>query len=132
MIILPPLSFLLLCFGGYFLTGCPGDYVLSLYISVSDCYCYRFPLYILCACPLIIIIDAVVFSIRKGKGFTNKRYIYTLLCIYVAFPPSSVGKESAMQVTQVWFLGWEDHPLEKEMAAHSSTLAWETLWAEVI
>ena len=29
----------------------------------------------------------------------------------------------AMQETQVQFLGWED-PLEKEMAAHSSTLAW--------
>ena len=26
-------------------------------------------------------------------------------------------------------LGWED-PLEKEMAAHSSTLAWKTQWTE--
>ena len=26
-------------------------------------------------------------------------------------------------------LGWED-PLEKEMAAHSSILAWEILWTE--
>ena len=31
---------------------------------------------------------------------------------------------SAMQETQVQSLGWED-PLEKEMAAHSSTLAWK-------
>ena len=30
----------------------------------------------------------------------------------------------AMRETQVWFLGWED-PLEKEMATHSSTLAWK-------
>ena len=30
----------------------------------------------------------------------------------------------AMQETQVRSLGWED-PLEKEMAAHSSILAWE-------
>ena len=29
-----------------------------------------------------------------------------------------------MQETQVWSLGWEDFP-EKEMAAHSSILAWE-------
>ena len=29
---------------------------------------------------------------------------------------------SAMQETRVWSLGWED-PLEREMAAHSSTLA---------
>ena len=29
----------------------------------------------------------------------------------------------------IWFLGGED-PLEKEMAAHSSILAWEILWTE--
>ena len=31
----------------------------------------------------------------------------------------------AMQETQVRFLGWED-PLEREMATHSSILAWRT------
>ena len=36
---------------------------------------------------------------------------------------------SAMQETWVQSLGWED-PLEKEMAAHSSTLAWEIPWTE--
>ena len=35
----------------------------------------------------------------------------------------------AMQKTQVQFLGQED-PLEKEMATHSSTLAWKILWTE--
>ena len=35
----------------------------------------------------------------------------------------------AMQETWVQSLGWED-PLEKEMAAHSSILAWEILWIE--
>ena len=30
---------------------------------------------------------------------------------------------SAMQETQVYFVGWED-PLEKEMANHFSILAW--------
>ena len=34
-----------------------------------------------------------------------------------------------MQETQVLFLGQED-PLEEEMAAHSSILAWEISWAE--
>ena len=34
-----------------------------------------------------------------------------------------VKRLSAMQETQVRSLGWED-PLEKEMAAHSSILAW--------
>ena len=34
-----------------------------------------------------------------------------------------------MQETQVQSLGWEA-PLEKEMATHSSTLAWKIPWAE--
>ena len=34
-----------------------------------------------------------------------------------------------MQETLVWFLGQED-PLEKEMAIHSSILAWKISWTE--
>ena len=34
-----------------------------------------------------------------------------------------------MRETRVWFLGRED-PLEKEMAIHSSTLAWKIPWTE--
>ena len=34
-----------------------------------------------------------------------------------------------MRETQVRSLGWED-PLEKEMAPHSSTLAWKIPWME--
>jgi len=36
-----------------------------------------------------------------------------------------------MWETQVRSLGWED-PLEKEMATHSSTLAWKIPWIEEI
>ena len=36
----------------------------------------------------------------------------------------SVKNLSAMQETQVRFLSWED-PLKKEMATHSSILAWK-------
>ena len=35
----------------------------------------------------------------------------------------------AMQETWVQSLGWED-PLEKEMATHSSTLAWKIPWTD--
>ena len=35
----------------------------------------------------------------------------------------------AMQETRIRFLGWED-PLEKEMATHSSVLAWRIPWIE--
>ena len=34
-----------------------------------------------------------------------------------------------MQETQVQSMSWED-PLEKEMATHSSILAWEVPWTE--
>ena len=35
----------------------------------------------------------------------------------------------AMQETQVRSLGWED-PLEREMATHTSIVAWRILWTE--
>ena len=41
----------------------------------------------------------------------------------------SVKNPPAMQETWVWSLGRED-PLEKEMATHSSILAWEIPWKE--
>ena len=40
-----------------------------------------------------------------------------------------VKRSHAMQKTQVWSLGQED-PLEKEMATHSSILAWRIQWME--
>ena len=53
-----------------------------------------------------------------------------LMCIHQGFPCSSVGKESACSAkTWVQFLGRED-PLEKEMATHSSILAWKIPWTE--
>ena len=38
-----------------------------------------------------------------------------------------VKRLTAMRKTRVQSLGWED-PLEKEMATHSSTLAWKIPW----
>ena len=40
-----------------------------------------------------------------------------------------VKRLSTMRETWVRALGWED-PLEKEMAPHSSTLAWKIPWKE--
>ena len=40
-----------------------------------------------------------------------------------------VKRLSAMREIWVQSLGWED-PLEKEMATHSSTLAWKIPWIE--
>ena len=48
----------------------------------------------------------------------------------MGFPGGSVVKKPpAKQETWVQFLGQED-PLEREMATHSSILAWEILWTE--
>ena len=41
----------------------------------------------------------------------------------------TVKRLLAMQEAGVRSLGWED-PLEKEMATHSSTLAWKIPWME--
>ena len=41
----------------------------------------------------------------------------------------SVKNLPAVQETRIRSLGWED-PLEKEMATHSSILAWKISWTE--
>ena len=45
------------------------------------------------------------------------------------FVAQSVTNLPAVQETWVRSLGWED-PLEKEMATHSSILAWKISWTE--
>ena len=54
--------------------------------------------------------------------------IYIILLMLRA-PPLVVKKLPAMQETRVRSLGRKD-PLEKEMATHSSTLAWKIPWTE--
>ena len=48
----------------------------------------------------------------------------------LGFPRSSMVKNPPT-IQEMWVrsLGWEDR-LEKEMATHSSTLAWEILWTD--
>ena len=48
--------------------------------------------------------------------------------ILLSLPGGSAVKNlPAIQETEVWALGWQD-PLEKEMATHSNTFAWEISW----
>ena len=57
-------------------------------------------------------------------------YVYFFLPLLMCFPGGSVVKNlPAMQEAWVLSLGGED-PLEKEMATHSSILAWEIPWTE--
>ena len=56
----------------------------------------------------------------------NLHSIYIILASLVA---QMVKSLPAVQETCVQSLGWED-PLEKEVATHSSILAWKILWIE--
>ena len=50
-------------------------------------------------------------------------------CDWTSLVAQMVKHLPTMRETQVQFLGWED-PLEKEMATHSSTVAWKISWTE--
>ena len=51
------------------------------------------------------------------------------LSLVASLVAQTVKRLPAMQETRVRSLGWED-PLEKEMATHSSNLAWKIPWTE--
>ena len=52
-----------------------------------------------------------------------------LIVVLVSLVAQSIKKLPAVQETWVQYLGQED-ALEKEMAIHSSVLAWKILWTE--
>ena len=60
---------------------------------------------------------------------TNLIWVLTHFSFLASLVAQMVKRLPAMQETRVQFLGWED-PLEKEMAVHSSTLAWKIPWTE--
>ena len=72
---------------------------------------------------------ATVHGVTKSQTWLND-----WARVHTGLPRWLSGTESAcqcrkMQETRVWYLGWED-PLEKEMATHSSILAWRIPWTE--
>ena len=62
-------------------------------------------------------------SLPLGLGDLKDSYLYKGLVAQM------VKRLPAIRETQVRSLGWED-PLEKEMATHSSILAWRIPWTE--
>ena len=62
-------------------------------------------------------------QVRKTDVYVNK-HVY-----WASLVAQSVKNLPAVQETQVRSLGWAD-PLEKEMATHSSILAWKISWTE--
>ena len=57
-------------------------------------------------------------------NFLHSSLLSILCMLWTSLVAQTVKHLSAMQETWVRSLGWED-PLEKEMATHSSTLAWK-------
>ena len=69
-------------------------------------------------------------SFLVDRHLSRKRAIKMLTGLLGASPVAQRLKRlPGMRETGVWSLGWED-PLEKEMATHSSTLAWRIPWRE--
>ena len=69
--------------------------------------------------PFSLAHSILIYTFNIAVGYSH---LCTLVCFYCSFfPGGSDGKASAYQVQS---LGWED-PLEKEMATHSSILAWK-------
>ena len=60
--------------------------------------------------------------------FQFLNFVICLLVIYF-LDAQTVKSLPAVQETRVLSLSWED-PREKEMATHSSILAWEISWTE--
>ena len=66
-------------------------------------------------------LGSTVLSSNQGFTVSSSSYLAPTLVA------QTVKRLSAVQETQVRSLGWED-PLEKEMAVHSSILAWKIPW----
>ena len=67
---------------------------------------------------------------QKRENMTNiTNTIHSTSIVWASLVAQMVKNLPAMQETRVWSLGWEDI-LEKEMATHSSILAWRIPWTE--
>ena len=62
-------------------------------------------------------------------GTTWKALSFHITCFFTSLVAQTAQHLPAMRETWVRSLGQED-ALEKEMATHSSTLAWKTPWME--
>ena len=65
--------------------------------------------------------------------FLDRKHFYICYCLvhWVHFPGGLAVKNPPANAGNAGFDPWVgEDPLEKEMATHSSVLAWETLWTE--
>ena len=98
-------------------------------------------IWIINSCVLSLLCGPTLTSIHnywKNHALTTHTFVskvmsllFNTLSIFVmaSLVAQTVKRLSAMQETRFQSLGWEDAP-EKEMEAHSSTLAWKIPWTE--
>ena len=65
------------------------------------------------------------YSGQVGSGNSDPR----VMTLWTSLVAQMVKHPPKMWETRLQSLGWED-PLEKEMAIHSSTIAWKIPWTE--
>ena len=75
------------------------------------------------------ILEWVAISFSKPHFLVEPVYCDIIILLRVSLVAQTVKHLPAMRETRVQFLGRED-PLEKEMAIHSSTIAWKIPWTE--
>ena len=75
----------------------------------------------------VMAIIVVIIILDGGSSLVVQGLIICLL-MHSSLLAQSVKNLPTMRETWVRFLDWED-PLEKEMANHSSILAWRIPWA---
>ena len=70
-------------------------------------------------------------QMSQGLSLWGLAYCLTQSLVGRGFPGGLMVKNPPVSAGEAWvpFLGQED-PLEKEMATHSSILAWEIPWTE--
>ena len=74
--------------------------------------------------------EIIIVSFKSQKVLFEQETLWSLYLSNGGFPGGSDVKSlPAVQETGVPSLGWE-HPLEKEMATHSSILTWKIPWME--
>ena len=71
-------------------------------------------------------LEPIIPSIVSQKERKQISYIYT----YMGFPGGSEVKASASNAGDLGSIPGSGDPLEKEMATHSSILAWRIPWTE--
>ena len=73
--------------------------------------------------------NSLVFCLLYSPGFEYKWFIWEIRYNWASLVAQVIKNPPAIQKTRVQSLGQEDH-LEKEMATHSSLLAWKILRTE--